>query len=329
MNRSFGTPLYPILGTANRPPIPTPFPSILPLLPVILPPLLIFAAYCFLARRKEKNAEYAAFIAMILAWTAGLLLVASTAGLESTARLSFPFALPAIIFSLAAFTALLDNRLARLPGPFGRIPPRWLATAILAGFAIVHIPDAFTLYVTLLPRDLGSGLRHEMIFDRQTLDDTNKLQGAAPPGAPIIARLAYPHLLDFQRNPIDIIDWPGGYYVTPTGNALFRRPRTAPPLPSLPQHPLCRLVLCQRGQLSPRPISPNVSTAPILSSAAPPKPLSTFNPIWSNCIASSRILYQDRQNVLFDLSLPGGSLTKRSCAAAIAQLRAPYRGLHS
>jgi hypothetical protein len=100
-----------------------------------------------------------------------------------------------------------------------RVTNAKVAAAVLTLAAVLHLPQAWTLYGQLLPRDLYALYRGTPLYTPADIQGARALQEAAPPGAPIFARLAYPFIMDFKRNPIYIIDWPGGYYLTTPRNA--------------------------------------------------------------------------------------------------------------
>ena len=59
-------------------------------------------------------------------------------------------------------------------------------------------------------RLMQSSVQTVSLISEQQLQQHRNLQRAIPAGATLLARLEMPFLLDFRRNPIFIVDWPGG-----------------------------------------------------------------------------------------------------------------------
>jgi len=57
---------------------------------------------------------------------------------------------------------------------------------------------------------MQSGAQTTSLISEQHLQQHRTLQRAIPAGATLLARLEMPFLLDFRRNTILIMDWPGG-----------------------------------------------------------------------------------------------------------------------
>jgi len=72
-------------------------------------------------------------------------------------------------------------------------------------------------------KNIKSGLRNIPLTSNEEVVRYNTMQRSVPQGQTILARLAYPFLLDFKRNTVFIIDWPGGAS-PPPGIPSFRGP---------------------------------------------------------------------------------------------------------
>jgi hypothetical protein len=57
---------------------------------------------------------------------------------------------------------------------------------------------------------IQSGVQAVSLISQQQLQQHRNLQNAIPTGDTLLARLEMPFLLDFRRNPVFIVDWPGG-----------------------------------------------------------------------------------------------------------------------
>src|SRR5262249_35945337 len=94
---------------------------------------------------------------------------------------------------------------------------KWeLLIAAVAAAALI-IPGgrtAVSMYRGALRATAGA-LRHEKLVSTAVVLRHRRLQEAVPPGAAILARLDRPFVLDFRRNPVLIIDFPGGASLAP------------------------------------------------------------------------------------------------------------------
>ena len=62
---------------------------------------------------------------------------------------------------------------------------------------------------------IKNGIANAPLFSDEVVFRHTGMQQSIPQGETVLARLAYPFLLDFKRNRIFIADWPGGASLPP------------------------------------------------------------------------------------------------------------------
>jgi hypothetical protein len=98
-----------------------------------------------------------------------------------------------------------------------------LALATLCGAALVLVAQGYYIekLAAIIVRNtaialLGPELRPNMLYARMLAEPdggaagVRALQAVVPAGTPIFEHMDWPFLFDFRRNPISVVDWPGG-----------------------------------------------------------------------------------------------------------------------
>jgi hypothetical protein len=151
----------------------------------------------------QRSGSIAFSIASIAALVVIMLSIQSFA--TDPYRYSFPFLLVLVII---AFTYLLSA------GRLGPVSTSDLVAGLIAlslGFNARSIAQRYYLYAKVRT----FGFREASIASPRDLAIAAAVQRSVPSGAPILARLEKNFLFDFNRNPILIIDLPGGSSLPP------------------------------------------------------------------------------------------------------------------
>jgi hypothetical protein len=136
----------------------------------------------------------------------GTLVLTIAMGGSSIPRYVFPFVMAA---SLVFLGELLGNWSAGAREHFGLSTPVLAAIAI-AGFLVGSAWDESRRAYLAFAEGLQSGLRNKMLVRESEAAAYGRMQNAVPAGAVLLERLEKPFLLNFKRNPVLIVDWPGG-----------------------------------------------------------------------------------------------------------------------
>ncbi len=158
--------------------------------------------------------------AAVTAWLVSIVGFAWAGGGWAVYRYVFPIEYVSGLLLLGAVWRLTHSRagsrLLRLPQP-------WYWRALAAGWLVLQLPMALNLYARILPDDLRPGGPRWPVTDASVNRSVARMQQAVPAGARLLVRLTQPYLLDFQRNPIFVADWPGSVS-PPPGMPLGRGP---------------------------------------------------------------------------------------------------------
>jgi hypothetical protein len=167
---------------------------------------LLAVPLAWISKEKPTN-QRSGFVTFSIASIAALIVIALSIQSFATDpyRYSFPFLL--VVIAIAFINLLRVGRL----GPFST---SYLVAGLIAislGLNARSIAQRYYLYAKV--RTLG--FREASIASPRDLTVAAAVQARVPPGAPILARLEKNFLLDFNRNPILIIDLPGGSSLPP------------------------------------------------------------------------------------------------------------------
>ena len=222
MHRSCGTYLYPLFGKGYHGSqygtflSPTSGLSLadIPLIlvkqtfgtPLLLMECLLFALFCRLNVRVLTSQW--PLLSMVAGTIMGALVTIIALGGFTPARFVFPFIYPAVILLLIALLRQLYISKSEFSCTF--------CTSVVPLFCIGMLVG--NDYLTTLRR--FRELAHDVIVPQCAffLDDKAEytaLQQAVPVGATILTRLEKPFLLDFKRNIILIVDYPGAQSLPP------------------------------------------------------------------------------------------------------------------
>jgi hypothetical protein len=179
-------------------------------------------------RKKEQHETEGGSPLLLVLLAIGALLASVTVGFAtgwtSTHRYNFAFLFPLVVF-------LLVLCLARPTGKAHGV----VAAIVFAGWIGLY-PYSISGLQQTWAQSLRYPLPNEWIRLRPSppagawmvnLEEEEKkaraLQSSVPAGAPLLARLSYPFLLDFSRNPVFVPDFPGAAS-PPPGMPLFQGP---------------------------------------------------------------------------------------------------------
>jgi hypothetical protein len=231
MYQSNGTPLYPILGrgfhgsaygTFWQPYEGLTLATAGGLLGSALTDLRVAPALilgCSLLIQGRCHAARGALVAFLLAAVVSLMALGVVLHLTAAYRYSWAFLYPAIltliIYSCAGATAWRG--------------PRWrlgfgAAAGILAVGALILAPygdPRRNLWSQL--KSIGVSVKHSQSegFRRRFVRRYAKMQQAVPEGTVLLTRLEFPFVLDFRRNTVFIVDYPGSSS-PPPGMPFFK-----------------------------------------------------------------------------------------------------------
>jgi hypothetical protein len=210
--RSSGTALYPLLGQgfhweAFFPSPPRPYSTMTwDALSdgLTLPLVLMFCALPLLFSRRIRTAAGADFslaaLAFLLAWTITWPIIAISTENPAMARYLAAPREVALLFFLALAWKLGQGLALKF---------RWLGPAVLLVMLAFLEPEWSVTYAKILPRDLATSGQGRLQSLPSEVNEARALQAAVAPGEKILVYLSAPYLLDFQRNPVFVADWPG------------------------------------------------------------------------------------------------------------------------
>lgn len=237
MYRSSGTHLYPLLGKGyhwsvymheNSEPSKLAVTEIFKIFSLVLTQpyfvcLVVLGAISFILKPHKIKGRAASLSLSISALLGALLIALAVGEGPGEARLSVPFANAAIIILLVNALAEKQNS-NTIWRKFLAYNHQFIAIFLMVTIAI-QLPhdtrqflgkDVFQMVV-----DIKKGLKNEPLISDRENRDYRAMQESIPEGKTILARLDLPFLLDFKRNNIFIIDWPGGASLPP-GMPLFQ-----------------------------------------------------------------------------------------------------------
>jgi len=155
-------------------------------------------------------------IVILVVATLGILAIGiGTAGYQAF-RYSFP-----ILFSVVLY--LSTEQLAHVKFPIGPVPTFYggVGAVVLLGLLLGGALNGF--FNEDWFHEVEASLTRENIVSKAEVSAYQLMQTSVPPGQPILARLDKNFLLDFRRNPVYIIDTPGGVS-PPPGMPAFKGP---------------------------------------------------------------------------------------------------------
>lgn len=167
--------------------------------------VLVLALATIAQRHDPESRPQYTVLALLLAALAGTAaLVGALEGIDIY-RYSFAFVVPAVLLGA---TLLLSEPKASIENR--RRPGTMLAALLSLGLLLFSArAEAKTMF-----RDYAAGVRFgqrgKPMLPEGTDEEYKRLQLGVPAGETILARLAYPFLLDFRRNRVLVPDWPGG-----------------------------------------------------------------------------------------------------------------------
>ena len=213
MYRTSGTLLYPTLGKgygsyaysafvnqfgafeAQRVLAGIPWPQVLGL------GVLIAIAGVFRAEGPGKSARAGLFAGAII----GAIATAAMVNGFDTYRFVYPVLIAAILIELV-HAIMPDQRIAG-------VKSWWIAICVV-GLLIGESRSATAVVFRRSAMRLAA-IRSDLPGSSPLRQRIDRFQQAVPPGAVVMARLEYPFLLDFRRNPVYDVDWPGGSALPP------------------------------------------------------------------------------------------------------------------
>lgn len=222
-----GTFLYPLLGqgfygsvwthgfAAVKQAFPVPPMERLDLLLRGLLPVLPVAGLAVFARERGRRFAVLALALAAVGGSAAMALAQDPYLQRSVYRYVFPVALAAVLALLAAALA---------PGPGGRHDAVRVAGAVGIGLLTLQgvLPVARQTVVESA-RNAAAAVSGRSVDYAPQSAEMAALQRATPPGAAFLARLPYPFLLDFRRNPV-LLDSLPGMASPPPGMPTFAGP---------------------------------------------------------------------------------------------------------
>ena len=214
---SSGTLLYPLLGQGFHweayfpsPPRPYSYMTYDALESgLVLPICLLLLSLIVLAWRNVRLAAdrdlYITALAFLFAWTLTWPILAFATENPSTDR----YLAAARAVGLVVFLALAWRTGQQLVQEKLWFPARFLGPATLLAILAALAPEWSVTYFKIVPRDLPASLTGQLHPWTTELAQARALQAAVPPGEKLLVYLNAPFLLDFQRNPVFVADWPG------------------------------------------------------------------------------------------------------------------------
>jgi hypothetical protein len=165
--------------------------------------LAVLAVAAWRGRHHEPAAS-APVVVLATSALAGIIVVALLTENYDAWRFAFPFSTGALlVLLLHLFTSGIQE--------VNRFVPAIVVASLLAGTAWDRTRYTYlTLFANIHNRTAASAA-----VPRAVVSQYRRLQDRVPPGEPILTRLEMPFLLDFRRNPILIVDSPGGASLPP------------------------------------------------------------------------------------------------------------------
>ena len=220
MYLSSGTPLYPLLGSGFHAPPDVMGPpwseltlgGIRRLLvanclshPYFVPFLLLAAVNLAQRRPRPSGDEAPTAIYASGALVAIMLCVAfDNSGIRYISSILF-----------AGMTALLIRALAGRAPLGAESPLRRLNIALAVGLVCITLAGELALRYGRIGRNIRQGLSGSTLVSGDTVERYRRAQLVVPAGEVIVTRLEVPFVLDFSRNPIYLVDYPGGAGLPP------------------------------------------------------------------------------------------------------------------
>ncbi len=211
---STGTPLYPVLGRGYHLGLETAFPlasshwwtgTLEAHLSNPLVVAIMVMVGVLLARRMSAWHERVALISLATGAFFGALTTTYALRGFDAYRFAFPVAFPCFVYQACAAAGA------------GAVGHRWGWRRILMGsvgagallLAVLGTPHRRTAYFQGMLEATRFGLQGTSLTTEQERHRHRQIQEAVPAGAPLLARLARPYLMDFSRQAVFVPDRPG------------------------------------------------------------------------------------------------------------------------
>ena len=224
-HRSGGTYFYPILGTGNVGPAYANFTApaqnagmLAPVLNVITNGMSLAALLLVLIGgwgfRTYFNQSLAAMTMASAALAGALMLEFATHGAVHTGRYNFPANLAAIAMLFLCNIRAAEN----ISSTARRMGLAALSIGTVAAVVLVCFFQTFPVNTWKRLEASTPFLKSVGQYDTLDLDRVDihaRVQQSIPPGKTILARLSFPFMMDFTRNPVMVLDIPGGFSPPP------------------------------------------------------------------------------------------------------------------
>ncbi|HOX28334.1 MAG TPA: hypothetical protein PLQ76_04170, partial [bacterium] len=147
--------------------------------------------------RGGREALFSLFVACVVSYPIVFFSVGGFAPMYYTLSFTFPTLL-----------ALMVHALSERSDSGGRTHAS-IAAIILAAFLVGCSWNQFFMRYQDYMRNVVSGIRNRPLISSERAAPYLSAQRSVPPGAVIFERLDIPFVLDFRRNPVYVVDWPG------------------------------------------------------------------------------------------------------------------------
>jgi hypothetical protein len=216
MYRAFNTPLFPLLGTGvSGPGSPdvvsmggfVPSRQVFQLLAdelisiyVLVLILFAWAVHRLLPRQSHRHLLLALLLSSLLGTLAVAVLLIGT----PIFRFCYPFVIVAILVSMTDLMTIESNAGASPAAP-RRLIAATLGAALLIGSSWRDVKP----FYRGLPGAIQATVSDRAVIASEERAQHRRMQQSVPENQPLLTMLAKPFLLDFQRNPVFIVDNPG------------------------------------------------------------------------------------------------------------------------
>lgn len=180
-----------------------------------LAPLFLLGTFGIWARRRKIVGREPS-MSLLLGAIAGVVVMVLAVGGYGTYRYTFSFVFAAM---LVWMTELTTGSLHKEPNK-GNLKAVVIA-ALAAGMLLGSVwNESRHMYLDVIDK-IRFGLQNKPLLPGKKAEQYRNMQMSVPAGETLLARLEYPFLLDFRRNQIFIVDWPGAASLPP-GMPLFK-----------------------------------------------------------------------------------------------------------
>ncbi|WP_226579086.1 hypothetical protein [Microseira wollei] len=180
--------------------------------------LLLLGLICIFPRTRTIVGREV-FLSVLISAGLGTLIVALAVGGEriSVYRYPFPIIYPAIIFLMV--NALSNPKVVENTSQT-KTSKSWLVAMLVAGLLMGGYDNTksgesnWQRYSSLIA-NIRVGLSNMPLVSDQEIARHIQMQQSIPESEPVLTRLEKPFLLNFKRNQIFVVDWPGGASLPP------------------------------------------------------------------------------------------------------------------